>query len=407
MANPEGKETGAGSPGDRNEFIELYNRAKDTIDLSGWRFTDFDATDELSAWTDTLILKKYPDVKIRTTLLPPHSFAVILDPEYTSTDTVGGYSQPYEFPKGTLILTIGNTTLGNGLSNNDPILLYSPDMRDSSSFGTPFDESDSIPRDAGDGISWERVSPDSQDTEDNWVRCLDPSSSTPGKENSTLSYIDIGIEDLSFSPPQGRPETPLKVSGKIKNYSYIPVQDWSLLAFVDRNSNGMEDEGERLSYIKGGLLLSQKDTTIEMEWDNPEKGVKDIYLVVSHPEDRNPANDTLHKAYTVFKTYEYLIISPNPFSPDGDGRDDTASIQYLLPEPEGTLTLMIYDLKGRLVKTLLKNEKIEEESGWVKWDGRGDNNKILPLGMYIVLLKYKKSGRVWTQKKTTVLAKKL
>ncbi len=407
MANPEGKETGAGSPGDRNEFIELYNNSETPIDLSGWKFTDFDATDEIHAWTDTLILKRYPDVKIGTTLLSPHSFAVILDPEYTSTDTVGGYSQPYEFPSGVLILTIGNTTLGNGLSNNDPILLYSPDMRDSSSFGTPFDESDSIPTDAGDGISWERVSPDSQDTDYNWVRCLDPSGSTPGRENSTLSYIDIGIEDLSFSPPQGRPETPLKISGKIKNYGYVPVEEWSLLAFVDRNSNGAEDGGERLSYIKGGLLLPQRDTTVEIGWDNPEKGIRNIYLVVSCSEDRNSNNDTLYKPYTVFKTSEYLIINPNPFSPDGDGRDDTTSLQYLLPEAEGTLTLMVYDLKGRLVKTLLNNEKIEKERGSVKWDGRGDNNRTLPLGMYIVLLRYKKGGRVYTQKKSVVLAKRL
>lgn len=274
------------------------------------------------------------------------------------------------------------------------------------SAGTPFDESDTLPRDAGDGISWERVSPDSLDRESNWVECLDPSGSTPGKGNSTLSHIDIGVEDISFSPPQGRPNISVKILSKVKNYGYVSVENWSLLVFVDKNSDEKEDPEERLSYIRGGLLLSQKDTVIETEWSTPEKGIKEIYIVLSHPEDREPANDTLHKAYTIFKPSEYLTITPNPFSPDGDGKDDTAYIQYLLPESEGELTIKIYDLKGRERRTLL-TEKIVEENGVIKWDGKGDSKKLLPLGIYIVLLKYKKGDRVYTQKKTTILAKRL
>ncbi len=193
MANPKGKETGAGSPGDRNEFIELYNISEDTIDLSGWWFTDFDATDSIVPWEDTSLLSHYPGIIIKSMLLYPHSFALILDPEYTSTDTTGGYYEPYDIPPNTLILTIDNTTLGNGLSNNDPLLLYSPDG-DSSSFGTPFDE-DGFPENAGDGISWERIEPSEGDVITNWDKCKDPSGCTPGRINS------VGIEERGSSTP--------------------------------------------------------------------------------------------------------------------------------------------------------------------------------------------------------------
>ncbi|MBS4015303.1 MAG: lamin tail domain-containing protein, partial [Candidatus Latescibacteria bacterium] len=40
MANPRGV-TGAGYPEDRNEFVELFNVSQETVDVCGWRITDF------------------------------------------------------------------------------------------------------------------------------------------------------------------------------------------------------------------------------------------------------------------------------------------------------------------------------------------------------------------------------
>ncbi len=188
MANPKGSESGGGSPGDRNEFIELYNVTDDTIDLANWIITDLDDDDVVSRWTDGLLLVKYPSVRIRSTLLVPHSFALILDQEYTSTDTVGGFAQPYELPEGTLILTVKNTTIGNGLANNDPVVLKDKSGITISTFGTP-DNEDDFPDDAGDGKSWERISPPLPDSKTNWRVSFDPSGSTPGRESSA------GIEE--------------------------------------------------------------------------------------------------------------------------------------------------------------------------------------------------------------------
>jgi hypothetical protein len=122
-------------------------------------------------------------VIIGSTLLSPQGFALILDPEYT--DTADEYYMPYEIPDSTLILTVGNTTLGNGLQNNDPLLLYDPDSGYTSSFGTPDNPGDEFPYKADDGKSWERLAPDLPDMEENWQICLDPAGCTPGRETST------------------------------------------------------------------------------------------------------------------------------------------------------------------------------------------------------------------------------
>ena len=81
MADPKGTDEHVHSPRHRNEFVELLNASDDTIDLQGWRVTDFHVVDTLQAWTDTLIRVKYgARVRTNSTLLYPHAFAVILVP---------------------------------------------------------------------------------------------------------------------------------------------------------------------------------------------------------------------------------------------------------------------------------------------------------------------------------------
>ncbi|MEO0253494.1 MAG: lamin tail domain-containing protein, partial [candidate division WOR-3 bacterium] len=83
MSNVKGSDSQSpGTPGDRNEFIEIFNSSDEVIDLLNYKITDFDATDIIIPWTNDSILLYYPDVKINTTKIEPKSFAVILDPEY-------------------------------------------------------------------------------------------------------------------------------------------------------------------------------------------------------------------------------------------------------------------------------------------------------------------------------------
>jgi RNAse (barnase) inhibitor barstar len=116
MSNVKGSDSGPGSPGDRNEFVEIYNQIADTIDLASYFIYDFDAlADEIYPWENDSILINYPNLRINSTLIYPYSYALILDKEYTSSDTVGGNVQPYDFPDSTLILTTDDTTIGDGL----------------------------------------------------------------------------------------------------------------------------------------------------------------------------------------------------------------------------------------------------------------------------------------------------
>lgn len=296
MANVKGKDSGIGTPGDRNEFVELLNVTVDTVDVDGWFLDDGDARDVLEAWTDSLIGD--PDVMINTTRIPPGAYAVILDPEYTDIGD-STENQPYDFPPNTIILTVGNTTLGNGLSTTDPLFLFDLNTLLMDTYGTPSDTTDSIPFDPGDGISMERIDPELPDSVSNWRPSVDSTGSTPGRENSKEIVVNLS-----------------------------PVVQ--------------------------------------------------------------------------------LFASPDPFSPDGDGKDDLTTISYELPFLSAKVRVVVYDRTGRIRRTLI-DQQLMGNQGSILWYGKDDRGKVLPIGVYIIYLEATDdaTGYLVKAKRALTLAKRL
>jgi PKD repeat protein len=69
------------------------------------------------------------------------------------------------------------------------------------------------------------------------------------------------------------------------------------------------------------------------------------------------------------------FASPNPFNPE-------TSINYTLRN-SGTVTVRVYSLQGRLVRTL-ENAYATPGSHEVRWNGRDDSGRTVASGMYLV-----------------------
>ncbi len=126
---------------------------------------------------------------------------------------------------------------------------------------------------------------------------------------------------------------------------------------------------------------------------------QDIWLCCVASDKNTPGRK--NSVSTVYSQNLELSIEPNPFSPDGDGFEDEAILRYTLPM-ESNLTLRIYDIKGRLIRTLMEDEP--QVSGEITWDGRDDENEIVRMGIYIVWAKAE--GNSYSQKKATVVVAK-
>jgi hypothetical protein len=176
-------------------------------------------------------------------------------------------------------------------------------------------------------------------------------------------------------------------------------------------------------------LADSTQTTIDMvdyreEWHNPNIiDTKGIALERINPdyESNDPANWGSNTALvggspgienSIFQSSDPLLaetgveLSPNPFSPDGDGFDDVLLINYKLDEPDYLLKIRIYDRYGRLVRKLAEATPAGFE-GSVIWDGMTESGQTNRIGIYIVLIEAynSSSGSNRAFKETAVIAR--
>jgi hypothetical protein len=103
-----------------------------------------------------------------------------------------------------------------------------------------------------------------------------------------------------------------------------------------------------------------------------------------------------------------LSVSPNPFSPDGDGIDDHLFISYRLDSPDYLVTIQIFDRYGRVVRRLADRERAGFEGHFI-WDGLNNKGMTGRIGIYIILFNAQNpvSGHSIQMKQTAVLARQL
>ena len=81
----------------------------------------------------------------------------------------------------------------------------------------------------------------------------------------------------------------------------------------------------------------------------------------------------------IFNNYS---VTPNTFSPDGDGVDDTTTLTFSLSE-SSLATVEVYNSSNSLIKTLAENVPITYGTIYnYMWDGKDNANQIAPQGRY-------------------------
>ena len=142
-----------------SDFIELQNISDRPVDLVGLKIFDGAETDSLQAY------------RTDQTILQPSSFGMIVNNQFYVN---------YSIEPGTILITCGDLSIGNGLTPLDDLILYDRDGITMVSTFTSFYGVEDPP----DNTSVEKINPEGDDTESNWGICIDPSGSTTGRQNS-------------------------------------------------------------------------------------------------------------------------------------------------------------------------------------------------------------------------------
>jgi hypothetical protein len=112
----------------------------------------------------------------------------------------------------------------------------------------------------------------------------------------------------------------------------------------------------------------------------------DVLSFTEDLSDRNSLNVVTSVAQAIGEVVARVQLGPNPFTPNGDGINETVGITYdvlrvIEPVP---VTLAIYDLSGRVVRTWTTTRKVGSFAE--RWDGRDAGGALLPPGMYVARL---------------------
>jgi Lamin Tail Domain len=108
----------------------------------------------------------------------------------------------------------------------------------------------------------------------------------------------------------------------------------------------------------------------------------------------------------VQKGDEGFTISPEIFTPDGDGQNETTKLNYKFSSAGNFASIKIFDINGRLMRQLIDNQALST-NGSLEWDGTDGSHNVVSVGYYIVFIElYNANGEVKSFKEKVVVGSK-
>lgn len=308
MANPTNQTT--------QEYIEVFYPGPGVFMLEGCRFTDGDAVDMVIPWSGTA-------------LLPGNSCGVILDPDYT-----GGLPLPQE----ARIFTVENSSLGNGLTPSDPIVLYDRNgtliENILSTAGTPFlsddplqcddDGLDAIPFDPGQGSSMERINPSGPDAEYNWT------ASEPGGSPGWLRDFGSGPDmraDTIIVPSEITPGDPFPLEAVFSSVGFSAAHEVSFTVFNDLDADSVPDPGEVICQDWADCLEPGDSRSVTGTGVLPGHGFFLLRAMAQCPGDTALANNCANLCVKCGDG-AYPVITEVLCNPTDQSRDEFVEVFY-------------------------------------------------------------------------------
>ncbi|HCY40915.1 MAG TPA: hypothetical protein DHV48_06090 [Prolixibacteraceae bacterium] len=148
---------------------------------------------------------------------------------------------------------------------------------------------------------------------------------------------------------------------------------------------------------------------VSLERISPEKPTADRSNWASAAASVGFATPGLPNSQTNGETeiQDEITCEPKAFSPNGDGYNDDLNIQYKFNKPGYIVNVRIFDVAGRQVKFLVKNQSLAQEGSWL-WDGKNESGQKMGIGVYIVLVEvFDQEGQVKRFKEACTITDRL
>jgi hypothetical protein len=204
------------------------------------------------------------------------------------------------------------------------------------------------------------------DVDDGRTTLLSPVFDLEGATLATLSYWRWYTNDLGNAPGQDWWDVDVTADGT----------NWVHLEHTQESANSWTEHSFDLgAYIPFTSTVRIRFVASDLGLDSlVEAAVDDITVLISRPPTAGVAASGL-PAVTRLRLGECV---PNPMNP-------STSIPFELPSA-APVSIKIYDVGGRLVRSLLERSAMDAGAHTIRWDGRRTDGQVVGSGIYYIRL---------------------
>ena len=273
--------------GGEPEWVELFNRSDETINLKNWIISD--------------VLTTPASAKINVDLIiEPNSFVVL-----TKDSTIFNYhrfipSQVYK-----LNLPVLNNDVDGVVIKDQRGLTIDSVLYNSQWGGT-------------NGYSLERVSVDGLSNQSgNWASSIDIEQSTPGRINSiTPKQFDLRVAGMRFEPRFPVAGDDVFIIVDIKNNGSSNADNFTVEFYIDTDSNNVVDL--LLSSANFTYLASEDSLSVTSSFPISNLQAKTLAAVsVVFSPDEDTLNNYFEKSVQPGEAERIIVINEVMYNPDG------------------------------------------------------------------------------------------
>ncbi|MEE9450247.1 MAG: lamin tail domain-containing protein, partial [Ignavibacteriaceae bacterium] len=284
-----------------NEFIELYNFSEiESIDLDSFKIKYSTSN---------------PDIIIDAgegTILPPNSFAIILEGDYP----FGSGIYDGLIPPEALLLKIDNNSFGSsGMANTSDRPVWLLNTNEDTLEAYFYSANNSA------AVSDEKIEMIQDSSASNWANS-NVTNGTPGFQNSvTPVQFDLAMSSLIFNPSILVEGDDVTISAKVKNLGTELAQSYSIEIYNDADFDSTADPGELIFSQPYSNLQPGDSITASTVMNSLQSGDYQVIAKVVFSDDENFSNNKLISSFVVFPpgaNYNDVVINEIMYSPSTD-----------------------------------------------------------------------------------------
>lgn len=425
--NPVGSSTSI--PGDAtHEFIEFFNSGPETLDLSSYYIKTGSSTSASAPDSNNIEVWK------GDSLLLPGRYAVLFGRKYLSAPE----STWYRLQDSAAVFLTRKTYIRSGTMANASTWIEAYDSK--GRLATTFNRARSSAMDPGEGRSWHLCSSDSSDSPANW-RIAFPDPGGPFALTAGRQYgRTLIINEIMNDPATGNPEW---IEFLNNGSDTVNLAGWSLGGNENTGAllcavplyvpaNGYVVAAESGSVGKGSFRDLLCPLVIPDDWDALKRD--DDIAFIRDPQGKTA--DSVHYCEGWFPVNKGVSVERTgvawrkSFSPTGSTPGFANSVEpsggsvlvfkiaertfcpgkgglrmRLEAPAQGKVTLKIFDMKGRLVKTIYDQQAAPLPKQAV-WDGKKNSGKAALAGPYIAFCECLFNGKSIVRKIPIALSPK-